>query len=120
LMGILEVADQAVITSGAYERYFQGEDGSLYHHILDPETGMPADSGLISVTIVSNSGMLADGLSTACYVMGLEDAADYWAENRDFEAIFIEENGAVTITAGLEDSFVLADGYTDREVTVLE
>lgn len=106
LMGILEVADQAVITSGAYERYFQGEDGSLYHHILDPETGMPADSGLISVTIVSDSGMLADGLSTACYVMGLEDAAVYWrAHSDEFDMILMTEDGEVYVTAPLADRF---------------
>ena len=109
LMGILEVADQAVITSGAYERYFEGEDGNLYHHILDPETGMPADSGLISVTIVSDSGMLADGLSTACYVMGLEDAAAYWrAHSDEFDMILMNEDGEVYVTEPLADRFTTA------------
>ena len=72
------------------------------------------------MTVVADSALTCDGLSTALFVMGLEDGADYWAKNRDFEAVFIEENGNITITAGLREAFSLRDGYTDREVTVLE
>ena len=105
LVGVVQAVDQAVITSGGYERYFE-EDGITYHHILDPETGMPAASGLISVSIVSPDGCLADGLSTALFVMGREKALAYWDQNRDtFDAILVETDGSITVTAGLEGTF---------------
>lgn len=104
-VGVLEVADKAVITSGGYERYFE-EDGVRYHHILDPATGKPANNGLISVTIVSEDGCLADGLSTALFVLGREKALDYWKAHSDaFDVLLIEEDGAVTITEGLADCY---------------
>ena len=118
-LGVLELNDRSMGSSGNYQRWFE-ENGVRYGHILDPDTATPADSGLAGVTVVSDSAFACDGLSTALFVMGLEDAADFWRENRDFDAIFIEENGNITVTAGLKDSFTLADGYKDREVSVLE
>lgn len=76
-IGALKVHDKAIVTSGGYERYFI-EDGKVYHHIIDTSTGYPADSGLISVTVISESGTLADGLSTACYVLGLDKSIELW------------------------------------------
>lgn len=103
--GILEIKDQAVITSGAYERYFE-QDGKRYHHIIDPATGYPAENGLASVTIVSQDGTLSDALSTALFVMGKEKALAYWKEHADeFEVILIEDNKDMTITEGLQDCF---------------
>lgn len=106
-LGVLEVEGKAVITSGAYERYFEDETtGKTYHHILDPANGYPADQGLLSVTIVSEKGILADGLSTACYVMGLEEAIDYWRNNgQDFDLILMTEDQEVYLTEALRDSF---------------
>lgn len=107
---ILSIENKAVITSGGYQRYFE-KDGKKYHHIIDPRTGYPADSGLISVTIVSSDGTLADALSTALFIMGKEQASDYWKEHKsDFDAVFMTENGNVYITQGLEDSFEMSDG----------
>jgi len=121
-LGVLELTDAAMGTSGGYQRYFE-EDGVTYWHILDPETAAPARSGLASVTVVGPDGFLCDGLSTALFVMGLEEGAEFWrnraANGLVFDAVFISDNGSIAVTAGLEDAFTLAQGYEDREVTVL-
>ncbi len=107
-IGVVEAENQAVVTSGGYERYFE-EDGVRYWHILDPKTGRPARNGLASVTVVGASGLVCDGLSTALFVMGLDGALDHWRAHRDFEAVLVSEDGSVTVTAGLEDRFTPAD-----------
>ena len=90
-MMVLSVSDQAVITSGGYERYFE-QDGKTYWHIMDPSTGHPADSGLCSVTVVGN----------------------------DFEAVFVTDSHEVYITEGLKDCFALTEDHADTNVKVLE
>ena len=104
-LGVLSVSDKAVITSGGYERYFE-QDGTTYHHILDPSDGHPAEGGLASVTIVSEDGTLADALSTSLFVMGKEKAFSFWKEHREeFDAIFLDEEGNIWITEGLKEAF---------------
>ena len=114
-LGVLEIRDEAVITSGGYERYFE-EDGVTYHHIIDPATLCPANSGLVSVTIVCADGTLADGLSTSLFILGTEKAQEYWKEHSDeFEAILVTEDGTVLLTEGLEGR--LTTEYPSQIVT---
>ena len=114
-MGVLSLSGTTnVSTSGDYEKYFM-QDGKRYHHILDPSTGYPADSGLISVTIVSDDGTLADGLSTSLFIMGEEKAAQFWKENSEkFETIMETADGKLYVTEGIADSLT-----TDMDVTVI-
>ena len=113
-LGVLRVSDQAVVTSGGYENYFEDEDGNVYWHILDPETGYPAKSGLLSVTIICPQGRMGDALSTALFVMGPQKAEEYWRENGDFEMILVTEEGEILITEGVADRFTLSEGRTEE------
>lgn len=100
-----------VSTSGSYERCFE-QGGKRYHHILDPDTGLPVENGLVSVTVISDSGLLSDALSTACFVLGAEGGAKL-AAKYGCEAIFITENKKVICTDGIKPNVTVhADGYT--------
>ncbi|MBQ8298337.1 MAG: FAD:protein FMN transferase [Clostridia bacterium] len=92
-----------VSTSGDYERYVE-VDGIRYHHILDPATGYPATSGVRSVTIVCDSGILSDALSTACFVLGVEDGMEL-AESYGVRALFVDEAGRIFMTESMRGIF---------------
>lgn len=84
----LSVTDQSVVSSGNYERYFE-QDGVIYHHILDPDTGYPVQNDLYQVTIISDSSVQGDALSTTCYALGLEDGMELIKSMDGVEAVFV-------------------------------
>lgn len=100
ILGRISVTDRAVVTSGNYERYFE-KDGKRYWHILDPETGYPADSGLVSVTIISDNSTYADAMSTAAFVMGAEKTKEIYELSKDFEYILVTKNGELITSEGV-------------------
>lgn len=119
MLGVLEADDCAVITSGAYERNFE-KDGVTYHHIIDPATGKPSNSGLTSVTIVSKDGTLADGLSTSLFVMGKDKAIAYWKQHADeFDTILVDKDRNVYITEGIADGFT-PDSVSSSQVHTIQ
>lgn len=105
LLGVLSVSDRAVVTSGGYERFFTDDDGNIWWHIMDPGTGFPAKSGLLSVTITGENGLACDALSTALFVMGPDDAVRYWQSHRDFEMVLATEDGRLLLTPGAAEIF---------------
>lgn len=114
-IGVLSVENQAVVTSGGYERYFE-EDGETYIHIINPRTGYPADGDLLSVTIVSKDGTLADGMSTALYIMGYEKACQFWRQHREeFNVILVTDDGKIHISENLKGNF-----QTEWELEMIE
>lgn len=111
-MATLKLSDTCVSTSGNYEQFFEA-DGKTYHHILDARTGYPAESHLKSVTVVCQSGVLSDALSTACYILGYNDSSLNLLKAFDAEAIFVTSDNIVRCTDGIKDSFTLTDdSYT--------
>ncbi|TDP06518.1 FAD:protein FMN transferase [Halanaerobium congolense] len=102
VMAIIDAVDLTIVTSGNYERYFE-ENGKLYHHIIDPKTGYPAENNLLSVSIISHNSFDADALSTAVYVMGLEKGMEFIENIDDVGVMFITKELDVYLSSGLEE-----------------
>jgi thiamine biosynthesis lipoprotein len=116
-IGVLLVSDKSVVTSGIYERYFEN-NAKRYHHILSTTDGYPVDNGLISVTIVADRSIDADGLSTAVFALGFQQGLSLLQAIPETEVIFIFDDRSVYITGGLIDLFMLTtDEYTMKETT---
>lgn len=112
-LGAVNAANKTVVTSGDYVRYFE-KDNKKYHHILDPRTGYPAESSLMSTTIVSKESIAADALSTAIFILGLEAGIKLIDSQEDMEAIFITKDKEIYVTKGLKEDFTFfkTDGFT--------
>jgi FAD:protein FMN transferase len=117
LLGSVSVVSETVVTSGDYQRYFTDGRGKRHHHILDPTTGYPAQAGLISVSVVSESSVEADVLSTALFVAGMEKGLTFLRGDRQTEAILVDSVLNVYLTRGLRDRFQAAKGIA---VTILD
>ncbi len=115
----LTLYGKTMATTGTYERYFE-EDGVIYHHVLNPKTGWPADSDLLSVTVISEDGTLADFLSTTLFVLGKETVLTS-LEYEEFQVIAISVDGTVYCSSSLEDLIIPTEGtaynfvYGERE-----
>ncbi len=105
-IGTLDIDASAVVTSGIYERYFEVE-GEKYHHILDPHSGYPVDNELLSISIVTPSGIKADAWSTLVFSAGLIRGMKLLESTEDMEGIFITKDKKIYISSGLKDSFNL-------------
>lgn len=105
-VGIIAASNKSIVTSGNYERYFQVE-GKKYHHIIDPRTGYPSESEIISITIISDLSIDGDGLSTGLYIMGVEKAYSLIESLPSVDAIFITSDKRIYVTSGIKDNFML-------------
>ncbi len=117
-IGYVSCSNKIVATSGSYERYFKGDDGKIYSHIIDPETGRPVDNDILSVTIISESGLLSDALSTALFVMGREEAEKYYSKNGGFDFIILTKDKKAYVTKGISDNFTVSEGKGYEKVLV--
>lgn len=105
VLGLLEIKDMSLVSSGINERYFL-YNGKRYHHILDPFTGYPSDNGLAGVTILSKKSVDGDGLSTSVFLLGLEKGKKLIESLSDTEAIFITTDNEIIPTSGLEGKII--------------
>lgn len=107
-------SETSVVTSGGYERYFEYE-GKKYHHILDPKTGYPAESGILSVTVIGKDGALCDAFSTGLFVLGREKAAEIMKSQSGFDYVILCDDGKI-YTSLSEEALTLSK---DTDYTVV-
>jgi thiamine biosynthesis lipoprotein len=107
-IGVLEIRNKSIVTSGVYERYFES-GGKHYHHILSSGDGYPVENGLLSVTIISESSTAADGLSTAVFALGYEKGRALLESLGTAEAVFVFEDRSVRLTDGAREFFTLTN-----------
>jgi len=121
-LGVISIKDGSIVTSGDYQRYFTDAAGRKYHHILDPFTGYPSDSGLTQVTVVTDASVDGDGLTTTLFLLGLDKGLALVDKMQGVEAIFVTTDNRIISTKGFKDMFVFDEAnygstytYTVRE-----
>jgi FAD:protein FMN transferase len=117
LIGIVSAVNKAVVTSGDYQRFFMDQNGKRHHHILDPKTGYPSESGLSSVTVVAENSLVADALSTILFITGIWDGLELLKLFLGVEAVFIDINLIVHVTQGLKDYFQAGENIKMRTLS---
>lgn len=111
ILAFIDVADKTLVTSGDYERFFL-LNNKRYHHLINPKTGFPADNNLVSVTVVGKNSMIADGLTTATFILGLQNGKTLLESIPGYEGVFVTKDKKVYTTSGLKNSFKLyVDDY---------
>ena len=103
-LGVVSLDEGFVSTSGDYERYFE-KDGKRYHHILDATTGYPAETDIISVTVVCDSGLVSDALSTACFILGEENSREILSEY-NASAVFVDKDMNISTVGEIDFEIV--------------
>ena len=104
----ISISDQSIVTSGIYERFFE-KNGKRYHHILNPKTGYPVDNSLVSVSIICDKSINADGLSTTAFSLGLDKGLALIESTKDTEAIFVTKNHDVYVSSGIKNNFKITN-----------
>ena len=116
---IIECEDISIVTSGGYQRKFN-QNSKTYHHILNPETGYPADSDIKSVTVIGKDGTLCDGLSTALFVGGSEFSKELCQDNKSFDIIILTENDEILASENLRGRLTLESPYQNMKITYID
>lgn len=108
---LLSLSNTSIVTSGTYERFFE-KDGIRYHHILSSKTLYPAQSDIISSTIISKNSTLCDVLSTTCFVLGSQKALEFLNQYKDVSAIFLLKDGTIVTTSNFNYSYkIINENY---------
>lgn len=97
----VKIKDKSIVTTGIYQRYFE-QDGTLYHHVLDPKTGMPCDTDLYSVSIITDSSLTADAMSTVCCLMGYQESMNVISQLDNVDAVFITDDGDIKYSSNFQ------------------
>lgn len=111
-LGVIEIKDKSIVTSGDYERFFE-YNGKRYHHIIDRNTGYPSDSEITGVTIISDRSIDGDALSTTLFVLGVDKSMELVDSIDGVDAIFITKDKSIYTTSNIKDKFKLRESYSD-------
>ena len=107
-IAIMELSDVSIVSSGIYERYFK-QDDILYHHILNPSTGYPYDTGLTAVTVITNHSVDGDALSTTAFALGLEQGMEFINSLEDVYAVFITKENELYYSDGFKETIPISN-----------